>query len=232
MSKLRIPAIALLALAGLVLAWLSVSAWQGRGTAGKTWDSIYRGHGLIVPAGPHSWIAPYNEGTSLLMSEDYSRAVPPLERALARVPTVETSGSRAGSDECRVRINLSLAYEGEALKLGADGKHDEGLARMNLAAETSKPCTTDGQGGDGSTADEDRIHQRQRDAAGAVEGEPTDQPTTDGETEEKIPDSTVTPTPKLDDKQDELEDNQRHAEDELRQREQRKGEGFGSGEAW
>ncbi|WP_143180442.1 hypothetical protein [Bowdeniella nasicola] len=226
--------IALLAVIGLALSWVAISAWQGRGHDGATWSRTYRSHAVIVPVGPHAWIAPYNEGTGYLMQERFADATPKLKTALRKVgkATPDASGSIGGSDECRVRMNLSLALEGEARQLSGDAAR----TLMTEAAETSRPCTTDGVGGEGSTSPEDLIHQRQRAAAAPEKDKPTDEPSEEPSEDPgegtAPPSKSPEPEPTLDSKQDQLEENQRRSEEELRQREERKGEGFGSGEAW
>ena len=59
------------------------------------------------------WVAPYGEGTARYREGDVDGAVRALETALLDVPPAE---------ECRVRINLSLAHEGvgDAARAGDD----------------------------------------------------------------------------------------------------------------
>ena len=245
------PVVALLAILGLILTFVAGTALAGAPDRGATWHGVYRSHEVLIPAGPDAWRAPYNAGTGRALDENYDAAQAPLERALALVPRAEedANGSKVGSAECDVRMNLSLVYEARA-QASAEAAGDDGAAReaaaelFDRAAKASEACTTDGAGGEGSTSPEDVANQRQRAAADALratedtpdeQGEnETDEPDPEEDEQDAEPEATPTPTPAptLDSKQDQLEENQRYSEEELRQREQRSGQGFGTGEAW
>ncbi|MDO5701497.1 MAG: hypothetical protein Q4P36_08545 [Bowdeniella nasicola] len=265
---------AICGLIGLALIWTVASAHVMAGRGPEASDGIYASHRAVVFAGPDAWRSPYNRGTLAAEREDYAAAVMHLERALTSVPkaTPAASGSIQGSTECRVRTNLSLALEGLALETAEEAgveasgellgstidaqRLDQAIGFMDRAAEASKPCTTDGEGGESSTADEDVTHQRQQrqvdvlrtaaeesqdpgeDATDEPEADQSDDSGADSDQENDASEepgeepAEPTPTPTLDDKQAQLEENQRQAEEVLQQREGREGAGFGTGEAW
>lgn len=222
--------IALLATGALALSWTALGAQLGAPSRGENWSTIYRSHQLVVPFGPDAWRAPYNVGTGALMREDYDTAATYLHAAYARVPVTANRKYEAmrQSPECAVRINFSLALEGQGDQQ-TDSTEAQRLYRY--AAQISAPCTSDGLGG--GDRDEDRIHQRQRELSGQQQtpGEQQVDPSAQPSAE---PDASPSPTPgdQLDDRQSQLEENQRKAEDQRREYDQRKERGFGHGDNW
>lgn len=226
--------IALLGLCALAFTWTGVSAQLGAPSRGANWGAIYRSHQLVVPIGPDAWRAAYNVGTGALMNEDYERAAKYLQSAYAKVPVSYDRDYEAlrESPECSVRINYSLALEGQGDQ-AADAADAQALYRH--AAQISAPCTSDGAGG-GNT-DEDRIHQRQRALSGQQpapdqrqDDAPEEEPDQTADSDE--PSESPSPTDRLDDRQDQLDENQRQADEQLREYQQRKERGFGHGDNW
>ncbi|MDO5727727.1 MAG: hypothetical protein Q4Q03_07365 [Bowdeniella nasicola] len=221
----QLAIITLLILGAATLGFTAITAHLGTPERGKTWQGLYRLHSWIIPFGPDAWRAPYNAGTGALMSEDYDEAARHLQRAYALVPaeTQRDVQHLVDSDECRVRMNYSLAIEGQG---DHDANPDQARELYRTAAQISRPCTTESNGS-GDTLN-DRIHQRQHDLGQT-------NPQTPDPTPE--PDPTTSPSPsapaeRLDDKQDQLEENQRQAEEQRREYDQRKERGFGHGDNW
>lgn len=222
--------IALLAAVAVILTWTALSAQLGAPSRGAAWTTIYRSHQLAVPFGPDAWRAPYNIGTGALMREDYDTAATYLHAAYSRVPVSRDRSYEAmrHSNECHVRMNYSLALERQGEQ---EPDADAARALYRNAAQISAPCTSDGNGG--GDGEEDRINQRQRDLGGQnppeTNDEPEDEPT---DTPATNPSPSPTPEDRLDERQDQLEKNQREAESQLREYQQRKERGFGDGDNW
>ena len=74
-----------------------------------------------------SWISPYDEGTARYRLDDFPGAVAALTAALRTVPPEE---------ECRVRINLSLAHESVGDAAVAGGEREDARRSWRTAART------------------------------------------------------------------------------------------------
>ncbi len=102
------------------------------------------------------WVSPYDEGTARYRLGDFPGAVRLLTTALATVPPAE---------ECRVRINLSLAHEsvGDAAVAGGDREAARRSWSLGARALTDGGCLeltpaekkADEQDPAGATEDED-----------------------------------------------------------------------------
>lgn len=116
---------------------------------------------------PEPWRAHYNAGTAHLMKDDLEPGVNELTLALDRVPPGESIGDGAldsDSDECRVRINLSIGVERQGDALAEAGDEAGAKAAWAKAAEYSKPCAQNSSNSDQSQQGE-AANERQQDKA-------------------------------------------------------------------
>ncbi len=144
------------------------------------------------------WKAHFNEGTAIYAGGDFFNASTNLEVALDLVPKAP-QGEPPGPEECDVRTNLSLAYEG----LGDEAMLASDFAMAtnyyDQAQETLSNCgESGGSGGEEAQEAEERQEQSQSDAQEQQEQQEqeqqegeggegsTDQPT-DGESQSGDP---------------------------------------------
>lgn len=109
--------------------------------------SGFRDQEKITRKWPESWRAHYNIGTSELMRSHLPQAVTELATSLDRLPSNlfdDEDALPADSDECMVRINLSIAYERVADT--RTGLRDKDLSYITgiyrQAAKISYPCAS------------------------------------------------------------------------------------------
>lgn len=147
-----LPAVLVFVAAGvfLLLLWIwSLTAGQAYANAEHDQAvTSYHRQAQVSEVFPEPWKGPYNEGTATLGLGDYSGAGTLLETALERVPVAPTDANGAKdpeSNECFVRTNLSLAYEGQADDARANGDQDGAIGSYNLAMDTVGPCSSNGQ---------------------------------------------------------------------------------------
>lgn len=240
-----LPAVvlALLAAVALVGLWtlglLAARDWEaGEHTAAA---SSYRWQRTLSQGGPERWKAPSNQGATSLALGDPAAAAEQLETALALVPRARPEASGAlppGSPECRVRINLSLAYEGLGDQAATAGDAAAGRDLLTKALDTIGPCSSDGQSEVGQQPEEphsppDETEQRQNrkqqeQGAGPEEPPPAGQPGQQGST----PSPSPSPSPSGDARVQQLQERNRQAEEEAEQRQQGEGGGAGGGQNW
>ena len=98
----------------------------------------------ITPSFLQGWEARFNLGTALAKGKKYSEAVGSLSIALDRAPKSKRTGSQiAETDgpECKVRRNLSLAYEKRGDQSKAAGRKDAAKKDFAKASSTMAPCS-------------------------------------------------------------------------------------------
>ncbi len=243
--------IAVLVMLSLILIWVTTTAAFGKSGRGKTWDKLYGSHSLLIPVGPDAWRGPYNRGTAAAMRGDYATASRHLLAAFGRVPAASANekGSKVGSAECQVRMNYSLSLEAEgdeAWKKAEGGDATaEALARQKFteAARISKPCTSDGEGGQALASPEDVIHQRQANkppetppntpdpAPSPEDPEPSEEPSNPDPSQSPSPEPD--PSPSTESEQEKkLRERREQAEQDYQDRQAGKGPGYGRGKNW
>ena len=98
----------------------------------------------ITPSFLQGWEARFNLGTALAKGKKYSEAIGSLSIALDRAPKSKRTGSQiAETDgpECKVRRNLSLAYEKRGDQSKAAGRKDAAKKDFAKASSTMAPCS-------------------------------------------------------------------------------------------
>ena len=98
----------------------------------------------ITPSFLQGWEARFNLGTALAKGKKYSEAVGSLSIALDRAPKSKRTGSQiAETDgpECKVRRNLSLAYEKRGDQSKGAGRKNAAKKDYAKASSTMAPCS-------------------------------------------------------------------------------------------
>lgn len=175
---ISLPIAVSMALAGIALVGLQVSALAARSSFQKANESGFasatsrylREEGLAWQ--PARWVSQYNLGTTYLANGDAERAVSWLELAMLNVPKAEelNGAIQAYSYECQVRVNLALALESVADKEEAtEGGGDASAALYQRSLVMIKPCATSSNPDDSDANDSDPDDSDQGDSG---EGEP------------------------------------------------------------
>ena len=98
----------------------------------------------ITPSFLQGWETRFNLGTALAKGKKYSEAIGSLSIALDRVPKSKRSGNQiAETDgpECKVRRNLSLAYEKRGDQSKGAGRKNAAKKDYAKASSTMAPCS-------------------------------------------------------------------------------------------
>lgn len=201
------------------------------------------------------WKAHFNRGTAIYSSGDFWNASGELTTALDLVPKAP-DGEPPGKDECAVRTNLSLSYEGLGDEALAASDPATATTYYNDAQEALSNCgESGGNGGEEAQEAEERQQESQQDAQQQEEeqqqqgeGDPTAEPTqgegdpTDGSAEPTETgdssgeptetDSSDTSTGSGDPRQNELESRNSEAQQSRDAEEQESGGGNGAGQNW
>ena len=98
----------------------------------------------ITPSFLQGWETRFNLGTALAKGKEYSEAIGSLSIALDRAPKSKRSGNQiAETDgpECKVRRNLSLAYEKRGDQSKGAGRKNAAKKDYAQASSTMAPCS-------------------------------------------------------------------------------------------
>ena len=106
-----------------------------------------------------TWKPHYNVGTSEYSSGRFFAATQELEHALTLVPRAP-EGEPPGRDECLVRINLSLSYEGLGDEAARASDHPMAISYYDQALAMIQGCGSGGGGG-GSQQEQESADQAQ-----------------------------------------------------------------------
>lgn len=98
----------------------------------------------ITPSFLQGWEARFNLGTALAKGKRHSEAIGSLSIALDRVPKSKRTGNQiaeADGPECKVRRNLSLAYEKRGDQSKGAGRKNAAKKDYAKASSTMAPCS-------------------------------------------------------------------------------------------
>lgn len=265
---IALPGVVVLAVAGLALLTLAAWAAVARGDFAAAdyaaaRDAFSTQHQMTQQF-PEPWKGAFNEGTAALgealaSTGEFSDARVLLEEALDEVPVAQAEqngGKPMDSPECRVRLNLSLTIEGQALAAAAADNKPDAVAFYDEAMDVIGPCSSDGDSEKDSSSDQqsdpqndaDSTEQRQlegkEDQESAQEQEPEadsgeqseqqqgesgEQDQGEGESEPTVdPNQMNEDDPRVEELQERNEEAQREAEEY----QQGTGGGFGGGQNW
>lgn len=141
--------LSLLAGAFLLTLWI-MNLNAGRAYAAEEYtpaEDSYRRQGELSQLVPEPWKAQYNEGTAQLGDGRFDESAVTLEEVLPNVPVApvgEDGLKDPESDECIVRSNLSMSYEGQGDALRDAGDSEGAIALYVQAMDTIGVCTSDG----------------------------------------------------------------------------------------
>lgn len=145
-----LPAVVISLLAGAFF----ITIWAMNLVAGSAYakgeyqsaEDSYRKQCELSQLVPEPWKARYNEGTAQLADGQYDDSAVTLAEVLPHVPVAPvTNGLKdPESDECIVRSNLSMSYEGQADVLREAGDLQGAIALYKQAIDTIGACTSDG----------------------------------------------------------------------------------------
>lgn len=173
---LTLPVVVVLSVAGLALlglygwaAWARADFTDGDYSAA---EGAYRAQHSLTQRFPEPWKGSFNEGTAVLGgalagSGAFADARVLLEEALSEVPEAaaeENGGKPMESAECKVRLNLSLAIEGQALAAAADDDKAGAVAFYDEAMDVIGPCSSDGESEKDSSSEEQEQPQNDADS--------------------------------------------------------------------
>ena len=236
---------ALLAGPALWLGSMTMPVWMGgRAYGAEKYSNAannYKAAADLTPEidGLEPWKNHYNLGTSYVRTGSLESAVVSLTKALDGVPKDPEPDPNAApstpapdaelTPECRVRMNLSVAYELQGDALGDTGHHAESAAKHTTAAETIAQCSPASQQSEQQEKDnkekaaeqkreEEMDKMKQSQEPGDEETTPGDGPTTPGEDQTTPGDEPSNDGGEggLSDKEKELQDRNSRGEEEYR----------------
>ncbi|MFV0427690.1 MAG: hypothetical protein ACK5KU_11755 [Beutenbergiaceae bacterium] len=243
---LLLASIKLLSAVGLNLAGTSAYQQANYNTATERFEAL-EFFNVIQP-----WKAFFNQGTAIYASGEFFNASQTLEVALDLVPKAP-QGQSPGPEECDVRTNLSLSYEGLGDEALAVSDSAMALNYYEQAQTVLSNCgESGGNGGEEAQEAEGRQQQQQQEAEqqadegeGNQEGdqqgdgdsqqdgeETSDSPDPSGSGDDSSGSPTTTPTPSVDPQMEELESRNGDAGQGSDADEQASGGGNGSGQNW
>ncbi|MFV0254047.1 MAG: hypothetical protein ACK5H2_12040 [Beutenbergiaceae bacterium] len=237
----------MLSAVGLNMAGTSAYQQANHNTAAQRFEAL-EFFNVIQP-----WKAYFNQGTAIYASGDFWNASQELEIALDMVPKAPP-GEPPGREECDVRTNLSLAYEGLGDEALAVSDAAMAASRYNEAQEVLSNCgESDGNGGEEAQEAEERQQESQEQAEEQQQQQqdsgqdPSPDPSTDPSQSPGSGDPSTdpsqsqssgeggqsqSPTESADPRQEELESRNGEAGQSQDASEQASGGGNGSGQNW
>lgn len=196
------------------------------------------------------WKAYFNEGTADYSAGRFFTATQSFDIALDKVPKNPQDQPR-GVDECAVRVNYSLAYEGIADETFAVGDAAMAENYYTSALEMLADCADSGEGGETAEDAQERQEESQQQTRDEQDdtGDPSEDPDPDdgdpdtGDPESADPDGSdpdegngdddsPEPSPSPDSNQEELEERNQRANETDDPSDEQEGTGDGSGQNW